>query len=58
MKILSNEQYNSLLEYKTIALTNKAKLDKIHNLVMSYRHDNANIFTIMRNIINIIKDWE
>lgn len=58
MKILSNKQYNSLLENKSIALANRAKLDKIHNLVMEYRHDNANIFTTMRKIINIIKDWE
>lgn len=57
MKILSKEEYNEFLTRNKERLRFKAKIDKINNLVGQYEHG-KNIFTVMRDIKNVLKDYE
>ena len=40
------------------ALSYRARLMKITDLVDEYKKDEKNIFTVMRDITNIVKGWE
>ena len=55
MKIISNEEYNELCESSRKSLLYQVKLDKINNLVDKYRKYNANIFTVIRDINEVLK---
>lgn len=55
MKILKKEEYNNLLKRNKQILLLKAKLDKINILIEEYEHG-RNIYTVMRDIKNIIKE--
>ena len=56
MKFLKNDDYEELCYYKEMYLKDKYKLNKINELVLSYRNKNANIFTVMRDIFNTLKE--
>lgn len=56
MRILKEKDYNELLMKNKKRLLLKAKLDKINILVEQY--DNGkNIYTVMRDIKNLIKNY-
>lgn len=55
MKILKKEEYNNLLKRNKQILLLKAKIDKINILIEEYEHG-KNIYTVMRDIKNIIKE--
>lgn len=55
MKILKKEEYNNLLKKNKQILLLKAKLDKINILIEQYE-DGKNIYTVMRDIKNTIKE--
>lgn len=57
MKILKEQEYNDLLIKSRRFLPLKAKLDKINILIEKYNHG-ENIYTVMRDIKNIIKERE
>lgn len=55
MKFLKKEEYNNLLKRSNRYLPLKAKIDKINILIEEYEHG-KNIYTVMRDIKNIIKE--
>ena len=55
MKILKKEEYNNLLMRNKQILLLKAKIDKINILIEQYEHG-KNIYTVMRDIKNTIKE--
>lgn len=55
MKILGKEEYNNLLKRNKQILLLKAKIDKINILIEQYEHG-KNIYTVMRDISNLIKE--
>lgn len=55
MKILKNEEYNDLLIKSKKYLSVKAKMDKLNILVEQYNHG-KNIYTVMRDVKNTIKE--
>lgn len=55
MKILKEKEYNELLMKSKERLPLRSKLDKINILIEQYEHG-KNIYTVMRDIKNIIKE--
>lgn len=55
MKFLKEEEYNNLLKKSKYFLPLKAKLDKINILIEQYNHG-KNIYTVMRDIKNLMKE--
>ena len=55
MKILREKDYNDLLMKSRERLPLKAKMDKLNILVEQYKHG-KNIYTVMRDISNLIKE--
>lgn len=56
MKLLKNVEYEELCYYKEMYLKDKYKLSKINDLVLSYRNNRQNIFTVMRDIFHVLKE--
>ena len=57
MKILKEKEYKNLLIKSKQRLTYRVKLDKINTLIEEYDHG-KNIFTVMRDMKNIMKNYE
>lgn len=55
MKFLKKQEYNNLLVNSQRYLPLKAKLDKINILIDEYNHG-KNIYTVMRDIKNVIRE--
>lgn len=55
MKVLKEKEYNELLKRNSQRLLLKTKMDKLNILVEQYEHG-RNIYTVMRDIKNIIKE--
>lgn len=55
MKFLKKEEYENLLKKNKQRLLLKAKMDKINILIEEYDHG-KNIYTVMRDIKNLVKE--
>lgn len=55
MKILKKKEYNNLQAKNKQLLLLKAKIDKVNLLVEQYEHG-KNVFSVMREIKNIIRE--